>query len=471
MNMTSMPIAMSQNDALNECLAKAQEQAEQDPSRPMFHFRAPAQWMNDPNGTIYHGGFYHLFYQFNPYETKWGTMHWGHARSRDLVRWEHLPIALTPSAELGEEHCFSGCAYLDEQQTPILFYTSIGQRLPEQWAAIGDADLIAWRKIADNPFLKMADHHGVHVEDWRDPFVFHAGERTFMTLGGKIAGDSVAVLYEKGKDALTWHYQGVLFRHPDTTFRSLECPNFFALGEKWVLLDSPYGPVDCFIGTFDLDTLAFTQEYQGKADHSTHFYATNMYHDDNGRDILVGWIRDFEQPRGWNGCLSLPRELSIGSDGRLRQRPIPELQQLRGEHRSVEACVISDASRVVAPMPGRQAEIFGRFDLRDARLFGLNIGRANDERQAIAIRYDGRELEVAGVVFPLSLSEDRDILTLHLFIDRSVMELFVNDGRACATSIAALPDDAAITLLSEGGAVNVTQLDVWEMRSIWPSLI
>ena len=289
-----MSTIASQNQMLNECLAQAQEQAEQDPSRPMFHFRAPAQWMNDPNGTIYHRGFYHLFYQFNPYETKWGTMHWGHARSRDLVHWEHLPIALTPSAELGEEHCFSGCAYLDDQQTPILFYTSIGQRLPEQWAAVGDTDLMAWDKIAENPFLKMADHHGVRIEDWRDPFVFQAGERTFMTLGGKIANDSVAVVYEKGKDAFHWTYQGVLFRHPDTVLHSLECPNFFALGDKWVLLDSPYGPVDCFIGDFDLETLAFTPESQGKADYSKDFYATNMYHDDNGRWILVGWIRDFE---------------------------------------------------------------------------------------------------------------------------------------------------------------------------------
>ncbi len=463
-----MSIIAPENGTLNEHLASAIQQAEQDQSRPMFHFRAPAQWMNDPNGTMYHNGFYHLFYQFNPYQAHWGTMHWGHARSRDLTHWEHLPIALTPSAELGEEHCFSGCAYLDDQQTPILFYTSIGQRLPEQWAAVGDADWIAWNKIAANPFLKMADHHGVHVEEWRDPFVFQAGERTFMTLGGKIAGDSVALLYEKGKDALTWHYLGVLFRHPYTTLHSLECPNFFALENKWVLLDSPYGPVDYFIGAFDLDTLTFTPECQGKADHSTQFYATNMYRDDNGRWILVGWIRGFEQPRGWNGCLSLPRELSIGDDGRLQQRPIPELQQLRGEHRRVEAGVISDASPIVVQMPGRQAELLGRFELRDARLFGLKIGCADAERPAIAIRYDRGELDVAGVAFPLLLAENRNILTLHIFVDRSVMEVFVNDGRACVTRIVALPEDACeITLFAEGGAVALTQFDLWEMRSIW----
>jgi beta-fructofuranosidase len=100
-------------DRATQGVAAALMRAAADSTRPVYHFRPPAQWMNDPNGVIFHEGWYHIFYQHNPYGDNWGHMHWGHARSRDLVDWDHLPIALWPSLELGEEHCFSGCATVD----------------------------------------------------------------------------------------------------------------------------------------------------------------------------------------------------------------------------------------------------------------------------------------------------------------------------------------------------------------------
>ena len=126
----------------------AAPRAQADPLRPIYHFLPPAQWMNDPNAPIYHGGWYHLFYQFNPYGDEWGNMHWGHARSRDLVHWEHLPIALAPSYEAGEEHVFSGCAAVNGQGEPLLLYTSVkagtrDQRAPNEQSAARPLDA-AW---------------------------------------------------------------------------------------------------------------------------------------------------------------------------------------------------------------------------------------------------------------------------------------------------------------------------------------
>src|SRR5439155_17724157 len=124
------------------------------PARPTFHFLGPANWMNDPNGPIFYGGYYHMFYQHNPYGDKWGHMHWGHARSKDLVHWEHLPIALWPSKTQGEEHCFSGCAALNANGEPMIFYTSIGHPKPECWIALPeDKDLLRWKKFDGNPVL------------------------------------------------------------------------------------------------------------------------------------------------------------------------------------------------------------------------------------------------------------------------------------------------------------------------------
>ena len=112
--------------------------AESDPARPAYHFRPPANWNNDPNGTIFYKGWHHLFYQLNPYGSEWGHMHWGHARSRDLVNWEHLPIALWPSLEKGEEHVFSGGAIIAADGRPRLFYTSIGKRDIESKVRVGE---------------------------------------------------------------------------------------------------------------------------------------------------------------------------------------------------------------------------------------------------------------------------------------------------------------------------------------------
>ena len=136
--------------------------AKQDPERPVYHFRPPANWMNDPNGTIFYKGYYHVFYQHNPYGDQWGHMHWGHTRSMELVYWEHLPIALAPSLDQGEDHCFSGCAWVNPKDELMLFYTSVSARENarphEQWAALPlDDELINWKSMRQ-PILTLKTH-------------------------------------------------------------------------------------------------------------------------------------------------------------------------------------------------------------------------------------------------------------------------------------------------------------------------
>jgi len=158
-----------------------------DPNRPVYHFHPPANWNNDPNGTVWYKGWHHLFYQFNPYGAVWGNMHWGHARSRDLVNWEHLPIALWPSKEQGEDHVFSGAAIAGPDGLPWVFYTSVGTRPPEQWLAIPqDDDLIEWKKYPANPILTLKIHGATNVNEWRDPFLFREGGKTYMVCGGNL---------------------------------------------------------------------------------------------------------------------------------------------------------------------------------------------------------------------------------------------------------------------------------------------
>ncbi|MCB0125842.1 MAG: glycoside hydrolase family 32 protein, partial [Caldilineaceae bacterium] len=327
-----------------ESVAAAEPKAAADPTRPVYHFHPPANWMNDPNGTIYHNGYYHLFYQHNPYGDTWGHMHWGHARSTDLVQWEQLPIALWPSLDAGEEHVFSGCAAVNGAGEPMLIYTSVktGDRdsraANEQWAAVGDADWINWQKHPENPILALETHGGPPFEkDWRDPFIFTEAGRTFLVLGGEYDNVAAVALYEATDDSLAhWRYCKLLYQESRTTTRFMECPNFFKVGEKWVLLTSPYQPVEYVVGDFDVETLTFIPEHEGTldpgADDVPNFYASNILYDPNGRCILLGWIRGFPSGKGWNGCLALPRVLAIAPDGRPEQLPLPQLQQLRDQH-------------------------------------------------------------------------------------------------------------------------------------------
>ena len=232
-------------------VAEARPRAAKDPRRPAYHFLAPARWMNDPNGPIFFGGKWHLFYQHDPFLTESsGHMYWGHAVSGDLVRWEHWPIALAPSVDRGEDGCWSGCC-VDDHGTPTIVYTSVGPKTPPatgavQWLATSTDGMRTWRKHPANPVMTLALHGDLQIKDWRDPFVWKDGEEWFAVLGGHRAGGNGCAMIYKSKDLVHWQFLNVLMEGKE---KNWECPNFFKLGDKWVLIYSPHGPVKYYTGS------------------------------------------------------------------------------------------------------------------------------------------------------------------------------------------------------------------------------
>lgn len=459
-------------------VAAATPRAQADPTRPIYHFCPPANWMNDPNGTIYHNGYYHLFYQHNPYGDAWGHMHWGHARSTDLVHWEQLPIALWPSKELGEEHCFSGCAGVDGEGRPILIYTMVApgnhdeRPANEQWAALGDADWISWQKHPANPVLSLKTHGGPSFRgDWRDPFLFTEAGRTFLVIGGDYDDVAGVALYEATDNTLVnWHYHKLLYQQPRTERRFLECPNFFKVDGKWVLLHSPYNPIEYVVGDFDLNTLTFTPTVEGVLDpgFSTvpNFYASNILYDDAGRCILLGWARGFATGRGWNGCLALPRILTIGPDGRPQQTPIPQLQGLRNHRYHLTDTPLDSTSHVHPDLQGDVLELQVLLEPGDGKVL-LRLRRSTDGRRSVDVTYDGAVLTVAGTPTPLELGVDEP-LKLHVFLDKTLLEVFVNGGRIAVTRVIEAPvEDIGVELVAQDGVASIIALEVWSLQSIW----
>jgi beta-fructofuranosidase len=460
-------------DLANASVLRARTRVEKDPSRPIFHLLPPALWMNDPNGPIFYRGEYHLYYQHNPYGDDWGHMHWGHFKSKDLAHWEHLPIAIAPSEDKGEEHCFSGCATVTKNGKVMLIYTSIGKRLPEQWAAVPEDDgLLKWRKYAANPILTEKSHGSTKVHEWRDPFVFIYEGRHYLVTGGNLnagqCGQAVVNVYRAENDDLTqWKYLGVLFQHPDANVKNIECPNFFKLGDKWVLIVSQGQPVQYFIGNLDGRDMRFNLEKRGVMDYGN-YYAPNCMEDDKGRRILWGWVNGFPAKRGWNGCLTLPRILTLAPDGRLDQQPAPELKSLRGQaHHQLTDVLLNDSSKLLEGVTGDALEILARLEPGDAKSCGIRIRDSRDSRREVAVSYDGRQLDVAGTQIPLMLSSGKRSLELHLFLDRSVLEVYANNGSCVTRVIDPGFRDARIEVFSSGGSCKLNSLHTWPMNSIW----
>jgi len=459
------------NEALaraNAAIQAAAPRAQADPARPIFHVTSPGNWMNDPNGPIYYKGYYHLFYQLNPFSDGSGPKYWGHVRSRDLAKWEPLPIALWPSSEAGEAEVWSGCCTINGMGQPMIFYTSIApgksaQTHAEQWAALGDDDLIQWRKSPSNPVLSETLHGAKKIYDWRDPFVFHEKDKTFLVTGGNLnetkGGQAAVNIYEAQNAALTeWKYRGVLFLIPDPAARTAECPNFFKLGNEWVLFVSPYGKVQYYVGDFDAETCRFHPRTNGFLDYGPNFYAPNTMQVPDGRRLVWGWVTGFPEGHGWNGCLTVPRLLSLSRDGQLEQNPAPQLAKLRGK-------AVKFQNGLVGICNTNTMEIQAEIDLPTAKTFEMQIGDAGS-KSLIVVSFNGTELQVMDAKAPLTLTGGRK-LNLRIFLDRSVLEVFAN-GTVCITKTIQPPAAAAnLTVHVDGGSSTAKLIHAWPIKTIW----
>ncbi len=444
-------------------------QVQNDLTRPRYHFGAPVGWMNDPNGTIFYNGYYHLFYQWNPESDQWGNIHWGHARSRDLINWEHLPIALKPDPTLGEEHCFSGCLTLRENESPLILYTAIGPQMdvrnsPQQWAAVGDDQLLTWQKHPRNPILTLQIHDGMEVFDWRDPFVFSDNGRIFLLLGGKLSetdgGAAVVLLYEAENPTLEqWSYRGILFRHPDLSRVSVECANLFKSGNQWVLLLSTHKLVECHIGDFDADAGVFTAQSSDLLDGSDQFYATNILLDDKQRQICFGWIRGFAPNQGWSGCMSLPRVLSVDENGEFHQFPAPEVDMLHAE--GFHASAIPLGTYPLEDFQSASMDVHAVITSTLNTKIGLRLIPINEQAETITLTCAEKKIYLNDK----SISYQRhELVDIRLFLDRSVVEVFVDSHVALTLVLPPVASSYRVEVFSESDDATLSRLDVWHMQ-------
>ncbi len=449
-----------------------------DPSRPIMHFSPPRQWMNDPNGLCKIGETWHLFYQFHPAGTEWGPMHWGHAVSTDLFNWTHLPVFLHPEQNLwrlgASGGAFSGSAFADRDGSRMFFYT---ERLPAY-------DLFeGYREVQKLARPGRDALHAIGVEtvltrrpdgvehDFRDPKVWWdaAAGAYRMVLGAALHGDPAVLLY--GSDNLSdWAYLGPLYRAPahyrENGARAVECPDFFPLGGKWVMVMGFVGYTEPATGRHNL-LFARVGEFKGDRfvpdaedlqvlDFGTDFYAMQSF-EAEGRQIALAWLFNWEsrKPPGspYSGEMSLPRQLSLDTSGRLSMHPVTELDSAWPTHPLAQE---PDGSVLLRDTP---------FELR---LTGNLEGTSIVATQGPALCF---ELSVSGGRLAVRLPEDdgkiryeaecASAMDLRIIYDRGIIEIFADNGAICGTrrsytNIA--PDRVDVT--------SAARLTVSERRSV-----
>lgn len=507
-------------------VSKIKKLAERCRFRPTYHFRCPGGWMNDPNGTIYYNGEYHLFYQHYPYSEKPGQMHWGHAKSKDMVHWNHLPIAIYPSEEFGEMECWSGCCVINKEKgIPTITYTSIGKNWPKeydasQWSAISTDGMLTWTKIPENPvmtkdlFLKA----GIIIEDWRDPYIWQEDEEYFAVSGGRIKSSipnmpyiPAASLYSS-KDLKKWWYVGILCDGTSgagkpgkvknspiggsareiTTGENWECPNFFPLDRQnkiYCLLVSPYSRVQYAVGIYE--NHKFIPNYWAVFDFGSVYYATNTYLTPDGRTVVMGWIQKGGEG-GWDGLTSLPRVVELDPVSGLRITPAKELQALRASHISVGNIKLSDDSyiqleeivkdlvqyREIIARSSRRLELIANImvlelkpENRDEASFGIKIFDPEGVRPAlsneIGINYEESLIYNGTEHGYINLQDQKEFL-FHIFLDNSVIETFLNYKYGITSRVYPQPESAPkIGFFANKCKIIVNRLDIWNLKAIW----
>ncbi len=449
--------------------------------RPDFHLSPRTGWMNDPNGFSFYNGQYHLFYQYYPYDSHWGLMHWGHAVSSDLLHWTYLPAALAPDEAYDKDGCFSGSAISLPDGRHLLMYTSVAKEIQEdgsvlevQRQCIAAGDGINYEKYAKNPVLTEADlPEGSSRCDFRDPKIWQGKDGAYYAvIGSRPADGSGQILLFKSPDGFDWKFQQILCSNRGRYGKMWECPDFFELDGKHILLVSPQDMLPqgfeyhngngtvCIIGSYDENNHTFVEERNQAIDYGIDFYAPQTLLTADGRRVMIGWLQNWDTclpsmiHTSWFGQMSLPRELSV-KDGRLFQKPIRELETLHRNEVRYRNLTFTDLLQLsgisgrkidmeLSIRPGDENQVYQKFAVRfaqDATHHTAVSFRPQESLLKIDRKFSGSRRALIHQRRSLVRHHNGSI-RLRLILDRFSAELFVNDGEQVLSVSIQTPQEA-----------------------------
>jgi len=483
-----------------------------DPYRPAWHFCVPEDMgtPGDPNGAFYHNGRYHLMYL---YCRSGSGFCWGHISSADLVHWRHHPDAIGPGH--GDEGCFSGGAFVDDDGTAYLSYWMLWGAKGIGLAKSQGADFSSWSKLEANPIIKSTEWGVTEVKNPDGSSLFYGSAdpsnvwkkngRYYMLTGNLLVLEKIGrapgtPLSEQGdrlylfvsNDLKTWKYLHVFYeRKPEWTDRSEDnmCPSFLPLpskpeggptsGKHLLLFISHNKGCQYYVGEYGDDR--FVPDNHGRmtwVDNT--YFAPEALMDAQGRQIMWAWLIDNpsgEKEKGWSGVYGLPRSLWLGDDGTLRMRPVKELESLRSHEKSWNALTLADGkTKALEGVVGNSCELEIEIEVGTAQRCGLKVRASGDGQEETLLYYDAKTKEL---VFdatrsggggrkvveraPLALKPG-ELLKLRVFVDKPVVEVFANDRQAiCRRVYPTRSDSLGVVVFADGGQAKFNSVKAWEM--------
>lgn len=442
--------------------------------REQYHFTPVVNWMNDPNGLCWYQGYYHLFYQFNPFGQEWNNMYWGHAASTDLVHWKHLPVALEPQTEILDNlelkgGAFTGSALAEEDEVHFWLTRHIGPHED------GGETVQYQTEMRSSDMIHFSQERTVIEEkpegasfDFRDPKVGRYGDKWYLVLGSCLNEKGAILLYES-KDQENWNYKCPLIVE-NTPIRTIECPDFFPLDEKYVAMGAWMDHYDeegrfqmsrYYIGKWEGAELHAEKE-QWMDFGSNCYAAQSFFHD--GRRIVIGWISDFygehvALPNGAYGSMTLPRELHI-RENRIYAQPVKEVYELKEK-------LLYSGKETSMRLEGISGNCYyAKVSGEENGEFSILLGK--DQEKNIFLKSEGGSvfLKTTGVKsenirFVSSVEKFRNA---EIFVDGRTVEVYLNDGEDVGTKLfynsqteGCFEMDSRIPL----------DLEIYTMKSIW----
>ncbi|MEQ9439973.1 MAG: glycoside hydrolase family 32 protein [Cyclobacteriaceae bacterium] len=484
----------------------------QEKYRLAYHFTPEKNWMNDPNGLVYFEDEYHLFFQYNPDGTKWGNMSWGHAVSRDLAHWEHLPLAIPM---VGDTMIFSGSAVVDQHNSSglcegesclVAIYTAHTDTNQSQSIAYSNDRGRTWQQYAENPVLDES------MKDFRDPKVawHEPSQQWIMTVA---LPTEHKVRFYASSNLLQWDLLSE-FGPQGFVDGIWECPDLFPLPvsgtdeEKWVLIvsyNSDEGSdMQYFVGDFNGTTFTNnnTKDLVLTLDEGQDNYAAVTWNNaPQNQRLIIGWFNNWKYAGDiptstWRSAQTIVSSLQLRQypEGiRLAMQPVPALEQLRqtpAHHENVQLRE-GDDFLSVENIQGTQLEIIAEFAYEAietpteaeqlAAEFGVKVFKGEGQETVIGYDVASQSLFVdrtqsGDTSFNDSFASrtiglmpaDSGTVKMHIFVDHSSVEVFGNDGYVTMSNrIFPNPQKDEVEIYARGGRVTLQSLDIWPLRSIW----
>lgn len=428
-------------------------QVEQDKWRLKHHIMAPVAWINDPNGLCFFKGYYHIFFQYSPFDAKGGDKYWGHYRSKDLLHFEYLGTPFAPDESFDRNGVFSGSAFVKEDEMHIFYTGNVEEEGDYDYTLAGrGANVIHVVSKDGETFSKKQcvltnkDYPSYYTCHIRDPKLWEENGTYYMVLGGRDRKDKGRILIYQSTDLYEWRFLNDITTKKQFGFM-WECPDTFSLEGTGVLACCPQG-LPCYEYQYENvdqagyflfeDSLLNRKEVREESfiewDMGFDFYAPQSFLDEKGRRILIGWMGlpscDYWNPtveNGWQHNLTVPRELSI-KNNRIYQWPVEELKELRGKEISLAYkkgqgyCWESEELQAYEVI----------FQNKDSSEFDIEISEGLHicyEKEANEVRlYFNEENDAIGYGRTSRKVKVDKIISGRILVDTSVVELFLNDG-------------------------------------------